>query len=418
MLQPHGCPHPWGTLGTPLKECWSDGYAQGMPAGLGATAPPLCTPVILHHSGFVPSPWGMGEDGGPVAPPGEQPRMQVARQQWQPRRSISPPAAVCRSIIAGSVVGALAWRPGGRGTAVGRPGGVWGSRVCRLTHQKRFVLRALGFRWKEERTPEKGPGTASAGCQAFSRSAALVAPLLVLTPGQMGALRGWGGWPGPMGGPAPGLGLRLLPGLPRLPAAGRDAVLSGVGLQLDSLDSSSSEEERGSGFLLVVLAVPPAPLALAARSCLRNLARRFWNQTWRGWEGTGGPRAAVPRDLGNPWGADSSSFPILKCLPRGAPCSTPTPIGEVFSAAPAEGVNVSKTSYRLCGVDASDPKGRTSLPSKDMVAHGPMSCQQDGDTALHQTGSQLSPPSCHQHRPCSGSPQDAPWVPPLLVVFP
>lgn len=109
----------------------------------------------------------------------------------------------------------------------------------------------------------------------------LVAPLLVLTPAHRGALRAWLAWPAPMPGPVPGLGLRLLPGLFRLLAVGREAVLSGVGLQLDSLDSSSSEEERGSGFLLAAepLPLPFCPLALAARSCLRNLARRFWNQT-------------------------------------------------------------------------------------------------------------------------------------------
>lgn len=181
-------------------------------------------------------------------------------------------------------------------------------------------MRALGFRWKEERTPEKGPGTASAGCQAFSRSVALAVPLLVLTPGQMGALRGWGGWPGPMGGPAPGLGLRLLPGLPRLPAAGRDAVLSGVGLQLDSLDSSSSEEERGSDFLPAVPVVAPAPLALAARSCLRNLARRFWNQTWRGWEDPVLPSVGV-------WGTHGVQMapqpPHARVLAPGCPLQHP-----------------------------------------------------------------------------------------------
>lgn len=83
--------------------------------------------------------------------------------------------------------------------------------------------------------------------------------------------------------PEDGLGLRLLaPGLPVL--VGSDAVLSGVGLHVDSLDSSSSEEARVSpGFLDVLLVVFPVlpPLALAARSCLRNLARRFWNQTYQ-----------------------------------------------------------------------------------------------------------------------------------------
>ena len=84
-----------------------------------------------------------------------------------------------------------------------------------------------------------------------------------------------------------GLGLKLA-GLLMfpLPEPGREAVLSGVGLQVDSLDSSSSEEDLGSPFfppLLPVLPLVP-PLALpdlefAARSCLRNLARLFWNQT-------------------------------------------------------------------------------------------------------------------------------------------
>ena len=82
-----------------------------------------------------------------------------------------------------------------------------------------------------------------------------------------------------------GLGLRLA-GLPKFPLAepGREAVLSGVGLQVDSLDSSSSDEDLGSPpflppelVLLVLPAVPPEllALALAARSCLRNLARLF-----------------------------------------------------------------------------------------------------------------------------------------------
>lgn len=181
----------------------------------------------------------------------------------------------------------------------------------------------FGFRWKEERTPEKGPGTASVGCQAFSSSAVLGAPLPPPTPAQRGALRGWGAWPGPRGAPAPGLGLKLPPGLP-MAAAGREAVLSGVGLQLDSLDSSSSEEERGSDFF-PLLPVPLAPLALAARSCLRNLARRFWNHTWRGWRGWEHP---LPQSLGlrgacgcrkpsQLWGGlHNPSFPRGKCLPH------------------------------------------------------------------------------------------------------
>ena len=82
--------------------------------------------------------------------------------------------------------------------------------------------------------------------------------------------------------PETGQGLRLLaPGLPMFPEPGRDAVLSGVGLQVDSLDSASSEEERFSPDFLPPEPLAPAfaPLELAARSCLRNLARRFWNQT-------------------------------------------------------------------------------------------------------------------------------------------
>lgn len=86
-----------------------------------------------------------------------------------------------------------------------------------------------------------------------------------------------------------GLGLRLA-GLPMfpLPEPGREAVLSGVGLQVDSLDSSSSDEDLCSPpffppeLLPVVLPAVPAELlalALAARSCLRNLARLFWNHT-------------------------------------------------------------------------------------------------------------------------------------------
>lgn len=89
--------------------------------------------------------------------------------------------------------------------------------------------------------------------------------------------------PGPGPGPEPsaaGNGLGLRRGLARLGAGGgggSDAVLSGVGLHVDSLESSSSDEQRASPFLAPV--VPAAPLALAARSCFRNLARRFWNQT-------------------------------------------------------------------------------------------------------------------------------------------
>lgn len=110
----------------------------------------------------------------------------------------------------------------------------------------------------------------------------LVAPLVVVTPGQRGAFRTWLVWLWARPCPLPGLGLRLPPGLFRLPAVGREAVLSGVGLQLDSFDSSSSEDERWSDFLLAEEPPLPAfcPLAFAARSCLRNLARRFWNQTW------------------------------------------------------------------------------------------------------------------------------------------
>lgn len=147
-------------------------------------------------------------------------------------------------------------------------------------------MSGVGFLWKEDRTPEKGPGmAASEGCQAFSSSAVLVPPLLVLTPAHRGDLRVGAACPAPRPGcPVPGLGLRLSAGLFRPPAAGREAVLSGVGLQLDSLDSSSSEEERGSGFLLAAELLPLllplfCPLALEARSCFRNLARRFWNQT-------------------------------------------------------------------------------------------------------------------------------------------
>lgn len=90
-------------------------------------------------------------------------------------------------------------------------------------------------------------------------------------------MSGWGPGPEPR---AAGRGLGLRRGLARLGAGGgggSDAVLSGVGLHVDSLESSSSEEQRASPFLAPV--APAAPLALAARSCLRNLARRFWNQT-------------------------------------------------------------------------------------------------------------------------------------------
>lgn len=88
--------------------------------------------------------------------------------------------------------------------------------------------------------------------------------------------------PGPGPGPEPsatgsGLGLRRGLARPGAGGGGSDAVLSGVGLHVDSLESSSSEEQRASPFLAPD--APAAPLALAARSCLRNLARRFWNQT-------------------------------------------------------------------------------------------------------------------------------------------
>lgn len=144
----------------------------------------------------------------------------------------------------------------------------------------------FGFRWKEDRTPANGPvAILSAGCQAFSRSCVwtpAAAPEPMLGHGEL--FRPW--W---MEGemevllkeePETGLGLRLLaPGLPMFPEPGRDAVLSGVGLHVDSLDSSSSDEERFSPGFLVLELLPVAPLELAARSCLRNLARRFWNQT-------------------------------------------------------------------------------------------------------------------------------------------
>lgn len=153
----------------------------------------------------------------------------------------------------------------------------------------------LGFRWNEDRTPANGPAAIlSAGCQAFSRSWVWTAPGVraaapaepMLGHGEL--FRPW--WmEGEMEAlvkaaeePDTGLGLRLLvPGLPMFPELGRDAVLSGVGLQVDSFDSSSSDEERFSPDFLALepLAAAFAPLELAARSCLRNLARRFWNQT-------------------------------------------------------------------------------------------------------------------------------------------
>lgn len=96
------------------------------------------------------------------------------------------------------------------------------------------------------------------------------------TPAHNAPLSGWGPGPEPS---AAGRGLGLRRGLARLGAGGggSEAVLSGVGLHVDSLESSSSDEQRASPFLAPV--APAAPLALAARSCLRNLARRFWNQT-------------------------------------------------------------------------------------------------------------------------------------------
>lgn len=73
-------------------------------------------------------------------------------------------------------------------------------------------------------------------------------------------------------------------GLPRLPLAepGREAVLSGVGLQVESLDSSSEDVLSSPCFFptaVLLLLLPEGPelvaLALAARSCLRNFARLF-----------------------------------------------------------------------------------------------------------------------------------------------
>lgn len=147
-------------------------------------------------------------------------------------------------------------------------------------------MSAPGFLWKDESTPANGPAPAlSPGCQLFSRSGA-GAGAAEPTPGHAGDLSAWcrdgelEALPKP---PEDGLGLRLLaPGLPVVLAElGKDAVLSGVGLHVDSLDSSSSEDARASpGFLDATLAlVFPTPFALAARSCLRNFARRFWNQT-------------------------------------------------------------------------------------------------------------------------------------------
>lgn len=148
-------------------------------------------------------------------------------------------------------------------------------------------MSAPGFLWKDESTPANGPALAlSPGCQLFSKSGA-GAGAAEPTPGHAGDLSAWcidgelEVLPKP---PDDGLGLRLLaPGLPVVLAElGRDAVLSGVGLHVDSLDSSSSDEARASpGFLDVTLAFPvfPPPFALAARSCLRNFARRFWNHT-------------------------------------------------------------------------------------------------------------------------------------------
>ena len=170
---------------------------------------------------------------------------------------------------------------------------VWGLGLgVRRAVQKRFALRPLGFRWKEESTPEKGPGTASVGCHALSSSAAPPAP----TPGHPVGF--WGCPAPPKPCPTPGLGLRLPPGLPM--EGGREAVLSGVGLQLDSLESSSSSpEQRCSGFLgFGGAAVPPPALALAARSCLRNLARRFWNHTWGGTTAACGVAAGWDWDRG------------------------------------------------------------------------------------------------------------------------
>ncbi len=165
------------------------------------------------------------------------------------------------------------------------------SRQNRNTQQNESLeqvgLDCVGFpvEWNEDRTPAKGPDAIlSAGCQAFSRSWVWT----VLGHGELLRPLVDGGWDGGVG--EGGRGARDLGwgwgcwprGCPcSRSRAERDAVLSGVGLQVDSLDSSSSEEQRFSpDFLPEPLAPAFAPLELAARSCLRNLARRFWNQTW------------------------------------------------------------------------------------------------------------------------------------------
>uniref|UniRef100_A0A8C4JZ92 phosphatidylinositol-3,4,5-trisphosphate 5-phosphatase n=4 Tax=Aves TaxID=8782 RepID=A0A8C4JZ92_DRONO len=284
--------------GAPPKNSFNN-PAYYVLEGVPHPLPPPETPapqIPVRRRGLVPvlppAPRRAAEPGPWLEHPGGSPSASGARSPRSSQHPVPHPGGDAPSPRSPPGTGPAA---GGRRGAAGGGQAGGGGRPRPPAHQKRLVLRALGFLWKEERTPEKGPGTASAGCQALRRSAALAVPLLVLTPGQTGAFRGGAGWPGPSACPTPGLGLRLPPGLLRPPGAGSEAVLSGVGLQFDSLDSSSSDEERGSDFLPAPgpVPVPPVPLALAARSCLRNLARRFWNQTCSGARG-GGPGQGAP----------------------------------------------------------------------------------------------------------------------------
>lgn len=139
--EPHSCPCPWGAPGLPPKACRSDGSAQTCRLGQGLLPPPHlhpCGPTApvggwcrwepsagaAPSSGSVLSAQGPGEGGGPVALSGSSfGCWQLGRAGGGPR-SISLPAAICRSIIAGSTAGTSArWAgaggegPGGFGAA-------------------------------------------------------------------------------------------------------------------------------------------------------------------------------------------------------------------------------------------------------------------------------------------------------------
>lgn len=154
-------------------------------------------------------------------------------------------------------------------------------------------------RCSEERTLAKGPPNESGmevmgpgpGAQPCPGPAAAsppgpAAPLPGSPPGPPGPAApcpAAGLGPPPPPPPQLGAGLGLGPGPP---------VLSGSVL-LASLLSSSRE---ASDFLPAAPFLAAAAAAAAALSCLRNLARRFWNQTWEGEQGEGSVVASPPSD--------------------------------------------------------------------------------------------------------------------------